>query len=90
MDWDNARVIKQENNRYHCWIKEAIEIRKRTPGTMNRDEGAYMFSHTWSGVLGGGGLTAGGVTYGSPVKKTDRLITPPKHQLIRNASHQGV
>ena len=27
---DNARVIKQENNRYHRWIKEAIEIRKRS------------------------------------------------------------
>ena len=45
MDWDDARVIKQENNRYHRWIKEAIEIRKRSPKTMNRDEGAYMLSH---------------------------------------------
>ena len=34
------------------WIKEAIEIRKRSPKTMNRDEGADMLSHTWSAVLG--------------------------------------
>lgn len=31
MDWDNARVIKQESNRHHCWIREAIEIRKQSP-----------------------------------------------------------
>ena len=61
MDWDNARVIKQEINRYLQWIKEAIEIRKWSPKTMNRDEGAYIISNTWSAVLGGGGLTAGGV-----------------------------
>ena len=54
MDWDKARVIKQENNRYHRWIKEAIEIRKRGPDTMNRDEGAFMLSHTWTSILGGG------------------------------------
>ena len=65
MDWDNARVIKQENNRYHRWIKEAIEIRMRNPKTMNRDEGAYMLSHTCSAVLGGSGLTAGGVVHQS-------------------------
>lgn len=32
-------------------IKEAIEIRKRAEDTMNRDEGAFMLSHTWDAVL---------------------------------------
>ena len=40
MNWDAARVIQTESNRYHRWIKEAVEIRKRAPNTMNRDEGA--------------------------------------------------
>ena len=74
MDWDNARVTKQETNRYHRWIKEAIEIRKWSPKTMNRVEGASTLSHTWGAVdgrppwravLGGGGLTAGGVVHQS-------------------------
>ncbi|ROL41051.1 hypothetical protein DPX16_0381 [Anabarilius grahami] len=51
MDWDNARVIRAESNKYHRWIREAIEIRKRAPRTMNRDEGAYTLSHTWDVVL---------------------------------------
>ena len=59
MNWENARVIKQENNRYHRWIKEAIEIRKRGPDTMNRDEGAFMLSHTWTSILGGGRTHSG-------------------------------
>ena len=53
MDWDKAKVIQQENNRYHRWIKESMEIRKRSPTTMNRDEGAYMLSHTWTTILKG-------------------------------------
>ncbi|XP_067262791.1 cytosolic phospholipase A2 gamma-like [Chanodichthys erythropterus] len=51
MDWDNARVIRAESNKYHRWIREAIEIRKCAPRTMNRDEGAYTLSHTWDVVL---------------------------------------
>ena len=53
MDWDAARVIRTERNRYHRWIKEAVEIRKRAPNTMNRDDGAYQLSHTWDMVLQG-------------------------------------
>ncbi|KAK7933984.1 hypothetical protein WMY93_004880 [Mugilogobius chulae] len=31
--------------------REAIEIRKRGPNSMNHDEGAYTLSHTWDSVL---------------------------------------
>ncbi|KAK7930361.1 hypothetical protein WMY93_006756 [Mugilogobius chulae] len=40
MDWDNAQIINQETNKYKRWIKEAAEMRKRGPRTLNRDEGA--------------------------------------------------
>ena len=45
MDRDNARVLNQENNRHHRWIKEDEPV--------NRDEGADTLSHTWRAVLGG-------------------------------------
>ena len=32
-------------------IREAVEIKKRAQGTVNRDEGAYMLSHTWDADL---------------------------------------
>ena len=51
MDWDAARVVKTESNKFHRWIKEAVEIRKRAPKVVNRDEGAYQLSHTWDTVL---------------------------------------
>ncbi|XP_060794656.1 uncharacterized protein LOC132897207 isoform X1 [Neoarius graeffei] len=53
MDWGNARVIRTEDNKHQRWIREAMEIRKRSPRTINRDEGAYMLSHTWSAILQG-------------------------------------
>lgn len=34
------------NDRYHCWISEAAEIRKQAQRTVNREEGKYMLSHT--------------------------------------------
>ena len=51
MDWDNTRIITSESNKHKRWIKEAIEIRKRAQDTINRDEGAYMLSHTWDSLL---------------------------------------
>ena len=51
MDWDAARIVKTESNKFQRWIKEAVEIRKRAPKTVNRDEGAYQLSHTWDTVL---------------------------------------
>lgn len=51
MDWDKAKVIHRESNRFQRWIREAIEIRKRAPKTVNRDEGAYQLAHAWDAVL---------------------------------------
>ena len=51
MDWEKARVIRTEENKHQRWIREAIEIRKRGPRTINRDEGAFMLSTTWSSIL---------------------------------------
>nr|XP_049602429.1 uncharacterized protein LOC125984529 isoform X1 [Syngnathus scovelli]XP_049602430.1 uncharacterized protein LOC125984529 isoform X1 [Syngnathus scovelli] len=51
MDWEKARVIRTEENKHQRWIREAIEIRKRGPRTINRDEGAYMLSQTWNSIL---------------------------------------
>ena len=51
MDWDKAKVIHRESNRFQRWIREAVEIRRGAPKTMNRDEGAYLLAHTWDAVL---------------------------------------
>ena len=51
MDWEHAQIIGTENNKYKRWIREAIEIRRRARNTINRDEGAYMLSHTWDSLL---------------------------------------
>ena len=51
MDWDRAKIVHRESNKYHRWIREAVEIRRRAPETMNRDEGQYQLSHTWDTVL---------------------------------------
>ena len=64
MDWDGAKIITSESNKYQRWIKEAIEIRKRGKDTINRDEGAYTLSHVWDALLqrspeGGGRVNPG-------------------------------
>lgn len=51
MYWKMARVIRTEDNNYQRWIREAIEIRRRGPKTMNQDEEGYTLSHTWSSTL---------------------------------------
>ncbi|XP_072051932.1 uncharacterized protein [Amphiura filiformis] len=38
IDWEEARVVGKEADRYKRWIKEAIQIRKQD-NIMNRDEG---------------------------------------------------
>ena len=74
MDWDMARVIRTEDNKHQHWIREVIEIRKQGPGMMNRAEGAYMLSHTWSSVLQ---RRADSGRPDPPVRKFDRRVTPP-------------
>ena len=51
VDWEKAKVIRTESNRHQRWIMEAVEIRKRAHTAMNRDEGAFLLSHTWSDIL---------------------------------------
>ncbi|KAL1020794.1 hypothetical protein UPYG_G00004750 [Umbra pygmaea] len=60
MNWKEAKIIQTESNKYHRWISEAVEIRKRAPPTVNRDEGAYQLSHTWGAVLHKLSLPSGG------------------------------
>ena len=38
IDWEGAKLIERECNRNARWIKEAMWIRKTTPG-MHRDDG---------------------------------------------------
>lgn len=33
-----ARVIRTEDHKYRCWIREAMEIRRQGSRTINRDE----------------------------------------------------
>lgn len=47
MDWDGAKIIRSEPQKHRQWVKKATEIRKRTNNTMNRNEGAFMLTHTW-------------------------------------------
>ncbi len=49
IDWEGAKVIDSESDKYRRWIKEAIWI-KKSP-TMNRDKGAYQLSHVWTGLI---------------------------------------
>ncbi len=51
MDCEETMIIRSKNNRYHCWIKETMEIRKHAHKTIKRDKGAYMLSHTWDALL---------------------------------------
>ena len=40
IDWEAAKYIVGEDNRYRRWIQKAIWIGRKAP-TMNRDEGTY-------------------------------------------------
>ena len=44
INWDEAKIIGKETDKYKRWVKEAIEIRKQRT-TMNRDEGQFNLSH---------------------------------------------
>ena len=50
IDWDEARIINKEGDRYKRWIKEAIASRKQDT-TMNWDEGQYQLSHVFDDLL---------------------------------------
>ena len=46
MDWDKAKVIHRESNRFQRWIRAAVEIHKRGIKNMNQDEVADQLAHT--------------------------------------------
>lgn len=50
IDWEGAKIIDREADWTVRGMKEAIAIRK-TPVTMNRDEGRYMLSHLYDDLL---------------------------------------
>ena len=50
INWDEARIIGRESDRYKHRIKEAIAIRKYG-SMMNRDEGQYQLSHVFDNLL---------------------------------------
>ena len=50
IDWEEARIVGRESDRFKRWVKEAIEIRKQGT-TMNRDEGQYQLSHVFDDLL---------------------------------------
>uniref|UniRef100_A0A1A8MWI4 Helix-turn-helix domain-containing protein n=1 Tax=Nothobranchius pienaari TaxID=704102 RepID=A0A1A8MWI4_9TELE len=60
MDWDNTRIINTEQQKYKRWIKEAIEIRRRGCGTMNRDDGVYSLDRAWDCIIEEGRAGGGG------------------------------
>ena len=66
MDWDNARVIKQEGKRPIPPLDKGGDWNKKA-----EPEGDAL--HTWSSVLGGGGLAAGGVVHPSKNSQVDHI-----------------
>ena len=50
INWDEAKIIGKETDKYKRWVKEAIEIRKQRT-TMNRDEGQFNLSHVFDDLL---------------------------------------
>jgi hypothetical protein len=66
IDWEEAKIVGKESDRYKRWIKEAISIRKQG-NTMNRDEGQYNLSHVFDDLLKE-------TSSGNPVAK--KLATP--------------
>lgn len=49
-DWNEAKVVGKNSDKFKRWIKEAIAIRKE-PKTMNRDEGQYNLNHMFEELL---------------------------------------
>lgn len=58
MNWEEARVIRTEDNRYQWRIMEAVEIRNCAHRTMNRE---LICCHIPGALSSGSDMTAGGV-----------------------------
>ena len=46
IDWSEARIIDRESERRARQVREEVWIRRKTEECMNRDDGAYILSHT--------------------------------------------
>ncbi len=49
IDWEGAKIVDRESDKYKRWIRESIWICRKSP-TMNRDKGGYQLSHVWTGL----------------------------------------
>ena len=59
INWKDAKVLDKECNTGARHIRESIWIRKRSPNTMNRDEGAHFLSHVYDPLLGASAPSVG-------------------------------
>ena len=51
INWKDAKVLQKECDTGARHIKESQWIRKRTPNTMNRDEGVYYLRRVYDPLL---------------------------------------
>jgi len=51
INWSAATILDTESDNSTRWIKEAVHIRKEGRQSLNRDEGSYTLSHTYSRFL---------------------------------------
>ena len=51
IDWEGARILDKEDNKWPRKIREAIQIRKHRGRAMNRDEGQYNLPAVYNPIL---------------------------------------
>ena len=51
IDWENATILDNDNNRHSRWIRESIYIRKHHHHCMNRDCGQYHLDTAYNPIL---------------------------------------
>ena len=51
MDWEKVRMLAQEPNQMRCGIREAIEIKKMAPHTINWDARCHNLSEIYTTLL---------------------------------------
>ena len=51
IDWNEAKIIDRESERRARQVREAIWIRRKSKECMNRDDGAYILSHTYDSII---------------------------------------
>ena len=51
IDWSEAKIIDRESERRARQVREAVWIRRKEKECMNRDDGAYILSHTYDSII---------------------------------------